>query len=61
MSYDIQNDKTRKREITGLLLAARKTGCNHLLLLTDHEYSDITHNGHSITIRPVYDYLCEDY
>lgn len=61
VSYDIQNDKNRKREIAGLLLAARKTGCDRLLLLTDHEYADTPHNDHAIVIRPVYDYLCEDY
>ena len=38
VSYDISAAKTRKREIDGLLLAARKTNCNNLLLLTDHEY-----------------------
>ena len=57
VSYDISSDKTRKREISGLVLAAKKTGCEKLLLLTDHNYEDISHDGYSINIRPVYDYL----
>lgn len=62
VSYDISSDKTRKREIAGLLLAARKTGCDNLLLLTDHNDEDITHDGYSIAIRPVYDFaLKTDY
>lgn len=57
VSYDISNPKTRKREIAGLVLAARKTGCKNLLLLTDHHYEDVAHEGYDIAIRPVYDYL----
>lgn len=57
VSYDILNPKTRNREISGLLLAAKRTGCSNLLLLTDHNYEDITHEGYNIAIRPVYDYV----
>lgn len=57
VSYDISSDKTRKREISGLLLAARKTGCDNLLLLTDHNDEDILQGGYSISIRPVYDFV----
>ena len=57
VSYDISSDKTRKREIAGLLLAARKTGCENLLLLTDHDDMDITHDGYTIYVRPVFDYV----
>lgn len=57
VAYDISSEKTRKREIAGLLMAARKTGCGNLLLLTDHAYEDIIHDGYSIAIRPVYDYV----
>ncbi len=54
VSYDISSYKTRKREIAGLLFAAKQTRCNKLLLLTDHDYEDITIQGESIKIRPVY-------
>ena len=59
VAYDISATKTRQREIAGLMLAARKTGCENLLLLTDHNDEDITHNGYKIAIRPVYDYVSE--
>lgn len=57
VSYDISAEKTLKREIAGLLHAARKTGASDLLLLTDHEYRDLTVDGYDIKIRPVYDYV----
>lgn len=59
VSYDISADKTRKREIEGLLLAARQTGCKDLLLLTDHEYGLVEESGYSIKIQPVYDWSLE--
>lgn len=57
VSYDISSEKTRKRELSGLILAAKKTRCNNLLLLTDHNDEDITEEGYSISIRPVYDFV----
>lgn len=59
VSYDISSPKTRKREIEGLLLAHRKTQCADLLLLTDHEYNQVTEKGLDIKIRPVYDWVVE--
>lgn len=59
VSYDISSEKTRKREINGLLLAAKLTGCNDLLLLTDHDYGTTEESGHSIKIQPVYDWSLE--
>lgn len=59
VSYDISAAKTRKREINCLLLAARKTNCNNLLLLTDHEYGEEEAAGHLIKIQPVYDWSLE--
>ena len=59
VSYDISSPKTKKREIAGLLMAAKKTGCDNLLLLTDHENEDLIQDGYNIAIRPVYDYVLE--
>lgn len=59
VSYDISSEKVRKREIAGLLLAAKKTGCDNLLLLTDHNDEEIIHDSYRISVRPVYDYLLE--
>lgn len=56
VSYDISSDKTRKREINGLLLAYKKTKCPNLLLLTDHEYEDVEIGEVSVKIRPVYEW-----
>ena len=59
VSYDISADKTRKREINGLLLAAKQTKCKNLLLLTDHDCEDISQGGHSIKVQPVYEWSLE--
>lgn len=56
VSYDISAEKTRKREINGLLLAARQTKCDNLLLLTDHESEEVDMNGHHIKVQPVYEW-----
>ena len=59
VSYDISTDKTRKRELNGLLLASRQTKCENLLLLTDHESEEIDVNGHHIKVQPVYEWSLE--
>lgn len=56
VSYDISVEKTRKREINGLLLANKMSGCDNLLLLTDHDYDEIEQNGIRIRIRSVYEW-----
>lgn len=56
VSYDISSEKTRKREIRGLLLACRKTRCENLLLLTDHKYDEVEKDGYRIKIMPVYEW-----
>lgn len=53
VSYDLSAEKTRKRELKGLVLAAQITGCKDLLLLTDHQYEDMEYDGLPIKIRPV--------
>ena len=59
VSYDIVAEKTRRREINGLLLAARQTTCENLLLLTDHESANREEAGHHIKIQPVYEWCME--
>lgn len=59
VSFDISSPKTRKREIEGLLLAHRVTHCENLLLLTDHEYSEVEEKGMKIKIQPVYEWTLE--
>ena len=60
VSYDISNEKTRKREINGLLLAYRQTKCKNLLLLTDHEFQEQEIDGIPITIKPTYEWACQN-
>jgi len=57
VSYDISNPKTLKREVSGLLLASAKTGCNNLLLITDHDDGKLNKDGKDITITPAYAWL----
>lgn len=59
VSYDILSEKTRKREIDGLLLAHRQTKCEKLLLLTDHVYEEVDKDGVHIVIKPVYEWCTE--
>lgn len=59
VSYDILAEKTRKREVNGLLLAARQTKCQNLLLLTDHESGEIEEAGFKMKVQPVYEWSLE--
>lgn len=59
VTYDLSSDKTRKREINGLLLAHNKTKCENLLLLTDHHYEEYDKNGLHILIKPVHEWCTE--
>lgn len=59
VSYDISAEKTRKRELKGLLLAAEQTKCDNLLLLTDHESGTTEESGHQVKIQPVYEWSIE--
>lgn len=59
VSYDISNPKTYKREINGLLLASAKTGCNDLMLITDHDEQSHTTEGKKIDIVSAYAWLVE--
>ena len=59
VSYDISDEKTRRREIGGLLSAYRQTKCRNLLLLTDHDHQEQEAGGVTITIKPVYEWACQ--
>lgn len=60
VSYDITNEKTRKREINGLLLAHKQTQCRNLLLLTDHVYEEVdVKDDLKIEIKPVYEWCLQ--
>ncbi len=59
VSYDISAYRTRRREVNGLLMAARVTGCENLLLLTDHESEVIEQDGHRMKVQPVHEWCVE--
>jgi len=61
VSSDISNPKTRKRELKGLDLAAKATGCNNLTLITNYyQEASSTESGLPIRSTSVVDWLLED-
>ncbi|MBQ7167457.1 MAG: hypothetical protein IJR93_10985 [Treponema sp.] len=59
VSHDISSPKTLKRELNGLLLASSKTGCNDLLLITDHDETRLEKGGRQIRVVPAYAWLVD--
>ena len=60
VSYDISNPKTRKRELKGLDLAAKATGCKNLTLITNyHQEASMTENGLPVRSVSVVNWLLE--
>lgn len=59
VSYDISSPATRKREINGLIIGAKKTNCDKLTLITRHNQEQIVEHGHTINIVPAYDWLVD--
>lgn len=59
VSYDISKEKTRKRELRGLLMASKETRCNNLFLITDFHWEEVIVEDKRIRILPAYDWLIE--
>lgn len=57
--YDISKEKTRKRELRGLLASSKETGCNNLYLITDFQREEVDMDGKTIHIIPAYEWLLE--
>lgn len=57
VSYDISKEKTRKRELRGLLAASKETRCDNLFLITDFHREEVVVEGKQIKILPAYDWL----
>lgn len=57
VSYDISKEKTRKRELRGLLTASKETLCNNLFLITDFQREEVIVEDKVIKIIPAYDWL----
>lgn len=54
--YDLSKEKTRNREVRGLLTASKETGCNNLYLITDTERAEVEREGKLIKITPAYEW-----
>lgn len=57
VSYDISNEKTRKREIKGCIAGAKGTKCDNIFLITDHESGIIEEQGYKIQVIPIWELL----
>ena len=57
VSYDISNEKTRKREIKGCIAGAKATKCDNIYLITDHESEIIEEDGYTIQVVPIWEWL----
>lgn len=57
VTWDMSDEETRKREIDGLLEAARVTGCDKLSIITNDEESEIIEDGITIKVIPVWKWL----
>ena len=60
VSYDISNEKTRKREIKGCIAGAKATKCDNLFLITDHESEIIEVDGYTIQVVPIWEWLTRE-
>ena len=60
VSYDISNDKTRKREIKGCIAGAKATKCDNIFLITDHESEIIEEDGYTIQVIPIWEWLTRE-
>jgi len=58
--YDLSKEKTRSREIRGLLTASNQTRCNNLFLITDFQREGLEQKGKTIKIIPAYKWLIQD-
>ena len=57
VAYDIENPRTRRREINGAVAAAKHTKCSNVFILTDHHSETIVSNGIEIKTMPVWEWI----
>ena len=60
VSYDISNEKTRKREIKGCIAGAKATKCDNIFLITDHDSEIIEEDGYTIQVVPIWEWLTRE-
>ena len=59
VTWDMANENTRERELTGILEASLATGCNNLLIVTKEEETTITREGKHINVMPAWKWLLQ--
>ncbi len=60
VTYSMENDKTRKRELRGAVAAAKAAKCSDIYIITDHETGKVTSaEGYEIKIIPIWEWLVE--
>jgi predicted AAA+ superfamily ATPase len=57
VTYSMEKEKTRKREIKGAVAGAKETNCRKVFILTDHETETIEDDGYTIEVLPVWEWL----
>ena len=60
VSYNIENPKTRRREVNGAITAAKTTKCNDVYILTDHQSETIVQNGIKIKAMPIWEWIVRE-
>ena len=58
VSLTLENEKTRKREISALLKGADELCCNTLKIITQDEKETISENNQTIEVVSIIDWLC---
>ena len=60
VAYDIENQKTRRREINGAVIAAKSTKCDNVYILTALQSETIVHEGVTIKVTPVWEWIVKE-
>ena len=61
VTWDMGDNDTRKREIKGILEAARATGCDSLTIITRDEQGTVRADNRTINITPAWQWLLPPY
>lgn len=60
VAYDIENQKTRRREINGAVIAAKSTKCDNVYILTALQSETIVHEDVTIKVTPVWEWIVRE-
>ncbi len=60
VTESLSNEKTKKRELNGLIDAMECYSLSEGMILTDDEYDDVTHDDFKIAVRPVWFWLLNE-